>query len=82
MAWVASRRAKSDLPDPYDVFGIGILPKPLTNGNWTWLGEAYPCETNIVYGLTNRTVYLVLGTPTSFDGERSTAAFDPLALAY
>jgi len=68
----------SDLP--YDVFGIGILPKPLTNGNWTWLGQAYPCETNIIYGLTNRTVYLVLGTPTSFDGDGLTAAFDSLVL--
>lgn len=68
----------SDLP--YDVFGIGILPKPLTNGNWTWLGQAYPCETNIIYGLTNRTVFLVLGTPTSFDGDGLTAAFDSLVL--
>ena len=68
----------SDLP--YDVFGIGILPKPLTNGNWTWLGQAYPCETNIIYGLTNRDVFLVLGTPTSFDGDGLTAAFDSLVL--
>ena len=65
---------------PYDVFGIGILPDPLTNGNWTWLGQAYPCETNIIYGLTNSTAYLVLGTPTSFDGDGLTAAFDSLVL--
>jgi hypothetical protein len=68
-------------PDlPYDVFGIGILPKPLTNGNWTWLGQAYPCETNVIYGLTNRDVYLILGTPLSFDGDGFTVAFDTLLL--
>jgi hypothetical protein len=72
---------KGGSPDlPYDVFGTALLTEPISNGNWTWLGQAYPCVTNVIYGLTNSSVYLVLGTPTSFDGDGLTAAFDSLVL--
>jgi hypothetical protein len=65
---------------PYDVFGIGVLPSVASNGNWTWLGQAYPCQTNVINGLTNRDVFLNLGTPLSYDGDGLTAAFDSLVL--
>lgn len=68
-------------PDlPYDVFATTYLTLPLTNGVWTWLGQAYPCQTNTIYGLTNRAVYLLLGTPLSYDGDGFTVAFDNLIL--
>lgn len=65
---------------PYDVFGTTYLTQPISNGVWTWLGQAYPCQTNTVYGLTNRAVYLLLGTPLSYDGDGFTVAFDNLIL--
>jgi hypothetical protein len=63
---------------PYDVFATTVLPMPLTNGVWSWLGQAYPCETNVIYGLTNRAVYLILGTPQDSDGDGLTDAFELL----
>jgi hypothetical protein len=68
-------------PDlPYDVFATGALAMPITNSVWSWLGQAYPCETNVIYGLTNQAVYLLLGTPLSYDGDGFTVAFDNLIL--
>jgi hypothetical protein len=34
----------------------------------------------VIYGLTNRAVYLLLGTPLSYDGDGFTVAFDNLIL--
>jgi hypothetical protein len=66
-------------PDlPYDVFATTYLQKPTTNSIWSWMGQAYPCETNMIYGLTNRAVYLILGTPKDSDGDGLTDAFELL----
>ncbi|MGA2751068.1 MAG: LamG-like jellyroll fold domain-containing protein [Verrucomicrobiota bacterium] len=68
-------------PDwPYDVFATTYFFKPISNSVWSWMGQAYPCETNVIYGLTNRAVYLLLGTPLSYDGDGFTVAFDNLIL--
>ena len=60
---------------PYDVFAIGSLPNPKTNGTWTRMGQAYPCYTNVIYGFTNQTIYLMLGTPQDTDGDGLTDAY-------
>lgn len=65
---------------PYDVFATTYLQKPIANSYWTWLGQAYPCQTNTIVGLTNRAVYLLLGTPLSYDGDGFSVAFDNLIL--
>jgi hypothetical protein len=66
-------------PDlPYDVFATTYLRKPLTNGIWAWMGQAYPCQTNVINGLTNGAVYLILGTPQDSDGDGLTDAFELL----
>jgi hypothetical protein len=63
-------------PDwPYDVFGIGALPWPKTNGTWTWFGQAYPCQTNVISGLTNPAAFFILGTPQDSTGGGLTDAF-------
>ncbi len=59
----------------YDVFAIGSLPNPKTNGTWTWMGQAYPCYTNVIYGFTNQSIYLILGTPQDSDGDGLTDAY-------
>jgi hypothetical protein len=64
----------------YDVFATGALAMPITNSLWSWLGQAYPCETNVIYGLTNQAAYLLLGTPLSYDGDGFTVAYDNLIL--
>jgi hypothetical protein len=65
---------------PYDVFATTYLFDPIKNSTWSWMGQAYPCETNVIYGLTNRAVYLLLGTPLSYDGDGFTVAYDNLIL--
>jgi hypothetical protein len=68
-------------PDlPYDVFGTAYLTSPLTNSAWTWLGQAYPCQTNVIVGLTNKAVYLLLGTPLDSAHNGLTDAFQLLVL--
>ena len=68
-------------PDlPYDVFATTALTQPISNGVWSWLGQAYPCQTNVIDGLTNQTVFMILGTPLSYDGDGFTVAFDNLIL--
>lgn len=63
---------------PYDVFATTALLKPITSNVWSWLGQAYPCETNVIYGLTNRAVYLKLGCPIDSDGDGLTDAWELL----
>ncbi len=47
----------------------------------SWLGQVYPCQTNLIDGFTNRAVYLILvKTPLSYDGDGFTVAFDNLIL--
>ena len=65
---------------PYDVFATTALTQPISNGVWSWLGQVYPCQTNLIDGFTNRAVYLILGTPLSYDGDGFTVAFDNLIL--
>jgi hypothetical protein len=68
-------------PDlPYDVFATTYLRNPLTNGVWAWMGQAYPCQTNVINGLTNGAVYLILGTPQDSDGDGLTDAFELLIM--
>jgi len=61
---------------PYDVFATTALVEPRVDTVWSWMGQAYPCETNVIYGLTNRAVYLLLGTPQDSDGDGLTDAFE------
>jgi hypothetical protein len=65
---------------PYDVFATAYLNGSVQNSIWTWMGQAYPCQTNVINGLTNQMVYLLLGTPTSYDGDGFTVAYDNLIL--
>ncbi len=65
---------------PYDVFATTALLEPPTSTVWSWMGQAYPCETNVIYGLTNRAVYLLLGTQQDSDGDGLTDAFELLVL--
>jgi hypothetical protein len=66
-------------PDwPYDVFATGNCL--ISNSVWAWEGQAYPCQTNVLLGLTNRAVYLLLGTPLSYDGDGFTVAYESLIL--
>jgi hypothetical protein len=68
-------------PDwPYDVFATGYLNGSIQNSTWTWMGQAYPCQTNVINGLTNSMVYLLLGTPLSYDGDGFTVAYENLIL--
>ncbi len=65
---------------PYDVFATGRLAQPLTNTTWTWMGQAYPCQTNVINGLTNPAVFLLLGTPLDSSGNGLTDAYMSLVL--
>jgi hypothetical protein len=64
----------------YDVFGTGALAWPKTNSLWSWLGQAYPCQTNVIDGFTNSAVYLILGTPQDSYTNGLTDAFEWLVL--
>jgi hypothetical protein len=68
-------------PDwPYDVFATGYINGSIANSVWSWMGQAYPCQTNVINGLTNGMVYLLLGTPLSYDGDGFTVAYETLIL--
>jgi hypothetical protein len=68
-------------PDwPYDIFATGCLNNPITNSVWSWMGQAYPCQTNVINGLTNGMAYFLLGTPLSYDGDGFTVAYETLIL--
>ncbi len=68
-------------PDwPYDVFATGYINGSISNSTWSWMGQTYPCQTNVNNGLTNSMVYLLLGTPFSYDGDGFTAAYEKLIL--
>ncbi len=63
---------------PYDVFATPELTQPITNGVWTWMGQGYQCVTYSLPGLTNGTVFLLLGTPQDSDGDGLTDAYELL----
>ena len=62
----------------YDVFATPALTQPLTNGIWTWMGQGYQCVTYSIPGLTNSTVFLLLGTPQDSDSDGLTDAYELL----
>ncbi len=64
----------------YDVFATTALVDPLTNGIWTWMGQAQQCVTYTIPALTNTAVFLLLGTPLDSHGNGLTDAYELLIL--
>jgi hypothetical protein len=64
---------------PYDVFARTLLTKRSGSGpSWTWMGQGYQCVTYTIAGLTNRDVFLILGTPQDSDNSGLTDAYQLL----
>lgn len=62
----------------YDVFVGTILTSPLSNGNWTWQGQAQRRQQCSLSKLPRGTLFFVLGTPLDSDGDGLTDAYENL----
>ena len=61
----------------YDVFAIGTLPSPVTNGTWSWLGQGGHF-TNYTVNITSQNAFLLLGVPVDTDHDGLTDAYELL----
>jgi hypothetical protein len=55
-----------------------VLTQPLSNGQWNWMGQGYPCVTYELPGLTSATAVLLLGTPDDPTSDGLTVAYENL----
>jgi hypothetical protein len=66
---------------PYDVFAAGqITSTSVTNWQWAWMGQCYPCVTNLltITNLPASSAYLILGWPGDPDGDGLSTAYEML----
>jgi hypothetical protein len=62
----------------YDVFAIGALTSPISNGQWSWMGQGYHCNTYTLPITGSADAFLILGTPLDSDGSDLTDAYQYL----
>ncbi len=62
----------------YDVFATTALVSPITNANWTWMGQGNPCNIYALPNLPKGAVLLILGTPKDYSGQGLTDAYELL----
>jgi hypothetical protein len=62
----------------YDLFAAPAVPIPLTNGLWSWIGQAAACAQYSVPSLPNAGAFFILGTPLDSDGDGLTDAYELL----
>ena len=62
----------------YDVFATTAFVSPITNANWTWMGQGNPCNIYALPNLPKGTVLLILGTPQDYSGDGLTDAYELL----
>lgn len=62
----------------YDVFAIGALTMPLSNGTWSWMGQGQALNTYTIPNVNATDCFLILGTPQDSDGDGLTDAYELL----
>jgi hypothetical protein len=60
---------------PFDVFAIGALT---ANGQWSWMGQGYACNTYTLPITNSANAFIILGTPQDTDGDGLTDAYEML----
>jgi hypothetical protein len=64
---------------PYDVFATpGLVGQSITNAQWAWMGQAYPCQRWLLTNLPASSALLILGTPQDSDQDGLTDAYELL----